>query len=116
MPRDEPGRAKTKHDQSCFPAFWGPNFDWVPDQDRGGNLIMALRTKLLPNDRGKILLLPAWPKEWDVEFNLHTLQNTVVEGSCTGGKLTTKVTPEYGMDDIVRIQDYHWRMGRGELG
>jgi hypothetical protein len=26
-------RSKRFHEGSRFPAFWGPNFDWVPDQD-----------------------------------------------------------------------------------
>ncbi len=26
---------KTKNSQSRFPAFWGPNYDWIPDQDHG---------------------------------------------------------------------------------
>ncbi|MCK5733043.1 MAG: hypothetical protein KAI38_02590, partial [Candidatus Latescibacteria bacterium] len=28
-------RAQKKHEESRFPAFWGPNFDWIPDQDHG---------------------------------------------------------------------------------
>jgi alpha-L-fucosidase 2 len=40
-------RAKTKHEESRFPAFWGPNMDWIPDQDHGGNLMMALQTMLM---------------------------------------------------------------------
>jgi len=53
------GRSKNKHSASRFPAFWGPNFDWIPDQDHGGNLLMALQTMLIQADNGKILLLPA---------------------------------------------------------
>jgi len=26
-------RARSKHAESRFPAFWGPNYDWVPDQN-----------------------------------------------------------------------------------
>ena len=36
-------RAASRDEGSRFPAFWGPNFDWIPDQDHGGNLMMALR-------------------------------------------------------------------------
>ncbi|MHC4253785.1 MAG: LamG-like jellyroll fold domain-containing protein, partial [Planctomycetota bacterium] len=32
----------TKHGGSRFPAFWGPNFDWIPDQDHGGVAMTAL--------------------------------------------------------------------------
>ena len=31
---------------SRFPAFWGPNFDWVPDQDHGGVAMIALQRML----------------------------------------------------------------------
>jgi hypothetical protein len=31
-------RAKNKHKTSRFPAFWGPNYDWIPDQCHGGVL------------------------------------------------------------------------------
>lgn len=29
------GRARNCDKGSRFPAFWGPNFDWIPDQDNG---------------------------------------------------------------------------------
>lgn len=80
-------RAGAKHDGSRFPAFWGPNFDWVPDQDHGGNLLMALQTMLLQWDGERILLFPAWPKEWDVEFQLAAPQRTIVRGSLRAGRL-----------------------------
>ena len=32
-------RARSYHRGSRFPAFWGPNYDWIPDQDHGGVLI-----------------------------------------------------------------------------
>jgi hypothetical protein len=30
-----------------FPAFWGPNYDWTPDQDHGGVLMKTLQLMLL---------------------------------------------------------------------
>ena len=96
------GRAKNKHDASRFPAFWGPNYDWVPDQDHGGNLLMGLQTMILQADDGKIRLLPAWPKNWDLDFKLHAPQGTTVEGRVNNGKLVDmKVTPESRRQDIV---------------
>jgi hypothetical protein len=95
-------RAQNKHGDSRFPAFWGPNFDWIPDQDHGGNLMMALQTMLLQADEGKIRLFPAWPKDWDVAFKLHAPKNTVVEGIVRGGKLEElKITPEARKQDVV---------------
>jgi hypothetical protein len=36
-------RARLKHLESRFPAFWGPNYDWIPDQDHGAILLVASR-------------------------------------------------------------------------
>ena len=99
-------RAKHKHAGSRFPAFWGPNMDWIPDQDHGGNLMMALQTMLMQADNDKILLLPAWPATWDVNFKLHAPGQTVVEGTVENGKLVTlQVTPEERRKDVKVTAD-----------
>jgi len=96
------GRAANKHRGSRFPAFWGPNSDWIPDQDHGANLLIALQSMLLQADEGKLLLLPAWPKKWNVNFKLHAPQKTIVEGTVRDGKLEKlKVTPQTRRKDIV---------------
>lgn len=92
----------TKDPDSRFPAFWGPNFDWTPDQDHGNVAMMALQTMLMQCEGNRIVLLPAWPKDWDVEFKLRAPQNTTVEGSYRGGKLEYRVTPERRAADVVR--------------
>ena len=46
-----------------WPATWGPNFDWLPDQNHGGNLLETTQLMLLQSDGEKIRLLPAWPKQ-----------------------------------------------------
>ena len=95
-------RAKFKHDASRFPAFWGPNFDWIPDQAHGGNLLMGLQTMILQADDGKIRILPAWPKDWDLDFKLHGPHRTIVEGCVKTGKLIDiKVTPESRRKDVI---------------
>ncbi len=97
-------RFATKHEGSRFPAFWGPNFDWIPDQDHGGNGLMALQTMLLQTDGRKILLFPAWPADWDVEFKLHAPFRTTVEGLYRAGKLESlKVTPPEREADVIRL-------------
>jgi hypothetical protein len=49
-----------------------------------------------------IRLLPAWPKEWDVDFKLHAPQNTTVEVVLRKGtEVTLKVSPESRQKDIV---------------
>jgi hypothetical protein len=88
----------TSHTGSRFPAFWGPNADWIPDQDHGSCAVIALQRMLMQCDDGKIHLLPAWPKEWDVEFKLHAPGNTVVECVFRNGKVEhLKVTPDTRM-------------------
>jgi alpha-L-fucosidase 2 len=77
--------ATTADSGSRFPAFWGPNFDWVPDQDHGGVLMIALQRMVLQAESGRLDLLPAWPKGWDVEFRLHAPGGRVVEGCFRGG-------------------------------
>ena len=96
------GRSKNKHSASRFPAFWGPNFDWIPDQDHGGNLLMALQTMLIQADNGKILLLPAWPKNWNCDFKLHAPDKTTIECKVGNGKLVKlKVSPESRRKDVI---------------
>jgi alpha-L-fucosidase 2 len=87
-------RFSTRDPASRFPAFWGPNFDWVPDQDHGGNGLMTLQSMLLQHERDRILLLPAWPSAWDVNFRLRAPRRTLVTGRWVGGRLVeTKVRP-----------------------
>jgi alpha-L-fucosidase 2 len=90
---------------SRFPAFWGPNFDWIPDQDHGCNGLMALQTMLLQWDGRRIMLFPAWPKAWDVDFKLHAPMSTTIEGVFRGGKLERlTVTPVERADDLTVLE------------
>jgi len=94
-------RARSHDRGSRFPAFWGPNYDWVPDQDHGGVLMKVFQAMLMQTDGRKIFLLPAWPKDWDVEFKLHAPHRTVVEGVYRDGKVVSlKVTPESRLQDV----------------
>jgi len=98
------GRAANKHPESRFPAFWGPNMDWIPDQDHGGNLMMTVQTMLIQTEDAKILLLPAWPNGWNVEFKLHAPHNTTIEGVYRDGKMQSlRVTPEERAGDVVQM-------------
>ncbi|HOZ50064.1 MAG TPA: DUF5703 domain-containing protein, partial [Candidatus Hydrogenedentes bacterium] len=95
------GRFAQKHAGSRFPAFWGPNFDWIPDQDHGSNGLMALQTMLLQAEGKEIRLFPAWPKAWDVDFKLHAPYNTTIQGRYRAGKLEyLDVTPESRKTDL----------------
>ena len=95
------GRARKWHEGSRFPAFWGPNYDWIPDQDHGGVLLKAVQAMLIQTDGRKIFLLPAWPKDWDVDFKVHAPYRTVIEGKVRHGQITQlKVIPPSRQKDI----------------
>jgi hypothetical protein len=90
-----------------FPAFWNPNwnFDWTTDMDHGGSAALALSEMLMQCPGDKILLLPAWPKEWKADFKLHAPRQTIVEGHVENGQIKNlKVTPETRRQDVEIIQ------------
>ncbi len=94
-------RAKDKAKGYRFPGFYGPNYDWTPDQDQISVFQIALQRMLMQVEGDKILLLPAWPKEWDVHFKLHAPANTVVECEVKDGKVVKLVvTPESRRKDM----------------
>ncbi len=109
--RDEAARilrakARNSHPAYRWPATWGPNFDWLPDMNHGGNLLNTTNLMLLQADPleagGKIRLLPAWPKDWDVRFKLHAPGNTTVECVYEGGKVKSlKVLPKTRARDLL---------------
>lgn len=85
-----------------FPAVWGPNYDWLPDQCHGGNIMSTLQSMLLQSDRGKIYVLPAWPADWDVDFRLWAPGRTIVEARVRGGRLVRLVVqPSSRRKDVV---------------
>lgn len=89
---------------SRFPAFWGPNQVGSPDQSHGGVAMTALQAMLLQVDGRRIYLFPAWPKEWDVNFKLHALYNTTVEGELRHGKvISLVVTPKSRAADVINM-------------
>ncbi len=93
--------AKAMRNLSRFPAFWGPNFDWYPDQCHGGVLNTTLQAMLLQCDGKKIFLCPAWPPAWDVSFRLNAPYRTTLEGTVKQGVLEFRVTPASRRDDVV---------------
>ncbi len=85
-----------------WPATWGPNFDWLPDQDHGSNLLETTQLMLLQADGDVVRLLPAWPKRWDVHFKLHAPHATTVECVYRGGRIEQlRVEPESRRKDVV---------------
>lgn len=95
-------RAGFRHPGALFPAFGEGFHDWVPCQDHGCNVMNGLHAMLMRCSGRKIILLPAWPKEWDASFKLHAPYQTIIEGKVENGKVDViKVTPESRRKDIV---------------
>jgi hypothetical protein len=92
----------TKHEGSKFPAFWGPNADWIPDQDHGSVYVRALQNMLIQEVGDSILLMPAFPSEWDADFKIYASRNTVIEGKYQDGKFEElSITPKSRKKDLV---------------
>lgn len=95
-------KVRNSHRNFRFPAMWGPNFDWLPDQDHGGNILLTLQHMILNADGDKIYILPAWPKDWNLHFKLHAPRRTTVEGCVRNGKLVDLiVTPNSRKRDVI---------------
>lgn len=93
---------KLKDSERRFPTFWGPGHDWVPDHNWGGSGMIGLQEMLMQTIGDKIILFPAWPKEWDVDFKLHAPQQTTIEGELVNGELQSlKVTPKNREKDLI---------------
>jgi hypothetical protein len=74
----------------------------MPDEDNGGNGENGLQEMLMQINGRQIMLLPAWPKDWNGEFKLHAPYETTVEGRIVKGKLVNlKVTPESRTVDVT---------------
>ena len=96
----------TRKDKQCrFFAFWDHGSDYVPDEDNGGNGLNALQLMLLESEGRRLLLLPAWPKEWDCNFKLHAPLQTTVEAKIRDGKIESlRVEPKERLQDIEVVQ------------
>ncbi len=106
---DYPGMPNYGTIPARFPAFWGPYYDWIPDQCHGGNFANALQSMLLQYDSdNNIYLLASWPEDWDVNFKLYGPRNTIVTGSYQDGNLT--YTTNNGYDKIVDCSGYENRV------
>lgn len=86
-----------------FPSFWGPSFDWIPDQDQGGSAAHAFQLMCLQTIDLRLHVLPAWPEDWSVDFKLNAIGRATVQGSYKPGEgLTFEVTgPEAGQFETI---------------
>jgi hypothetical protein len=84
-----------------FPAFRDTD-DWCPDHNWMAVGMLGLQEMLMQTPGRKIILLPAWPKEWDVEFRLHAPHETTVECTYRNGKIKRlTVSPDSRMKDVA---------------
>lgn len=85
-----------------FPAFWDRNQDWMPNMCNGGAGMITLQDMLIQNVGKNILLLPAWPKSWSVNFKILAPDKTTVSGNIVNGKpLMLHVIPLNRRHDVV---------------
>jgi hypothetical protein len=85
-----------------FPAFWARGNDYQPDEDNGGNGENGLQQMLMQAVGKKILLLPAWPKNWDADFKLNAPFQTTIQGKIRSGNIIDLVvTPPERKDNVI---------------
>jgi hypothetical protein len=93
---------KLQDSERRYPTFWGPGHDWVPDHNWGGSGMIGLQEMLMQTAGDTIVLFPAWPKEWDVDFKLHAPGNTTVEVTYRNGKMEQMIViPKEREKDVV---------------
>ena len=80
-------RFKIASTQLRFPFFGRENPDSCPDFDHFGSGAVALQRMLVQETDDSIIILPAWPANWDVKFKLNLKQNTYIEGEVKDGVL-----------------------------
>jgi hypothetical protein len=92
---------KRRDPDSRFVVFYEAAADWRPNQQTGNIAMLALLKMIIQIEGARIMLLPAWPKKWDVEFRLRAPYNTTVEGIYRGGRLEQlTVTPRSRAGDV----------------
>jgi hypothetical protein len=85
-----------------FPLYGKEWPDSCPDWDHFGSGSVALQRMLIQEANGKILLLPAWPAKWDVDFKQHVTGGAVITGRVNNGKLVEwDIVPADRKSDVV---------------
>lgn len=79
-------RLTTPSPYARFPGFWGPGWDWIPDQDQGGSAAHALQLMALQAYENTVFPLPAWPGEWQADVRLHGPYRSCIKIQSVFGK------------------------------
>ncbi len=93
-------RFRAASTQCRFPLYGREGPDSCPDLDHFGSGSVALQRMLVQEANGKILLLPAWPANWDVDFRQHLTGGAVISGTVKDGELV-----RWDIDPISRRND-----------
>ena len=87
-----------------LPVFAPHEQDYEPSADHFAVMSNALTYMLiqtLDDANATVLLLPAWPCRWSVNFKLHAPRRTIIEGELKNGSLISlTVTPESRRADV----------------
>ena len=85
-----------------FPLYGSEGPDSCPDFDHFGSGSTALQRMLVQEAGEKILLLPAWPANWNADFKLHVARQTTISGKVVDGKLVNwRIEPASRKKDVV---------------
>lgn len=80
-----------------FPAFAPHEQDYEPSADHFAVFSNALQYMLIQrvdDEADSVLLLPAWPCSWNVNFTVSAPRSTIVTGFLINGLLSFTVTPQ----------------------
>jgi hypothetical protein len=98
-------RARIASNMCRFPLYGREGPDSCPDFDQFGAGSIALQRMLVQEAGDKILLLPAWPADWDADFKLHLTGGTTLTGTVKDGKLLAwDIQPSARRDQVVVCQ------------
>jgi hypothetical protein len=88
---------------SLFPAFWSSG-DGSPCAERGAMVRVGVSKMLIQSEGRRILLLPAWPRQWSCSFRLKAPFQTTVTGRVENGSLTRlSVDPPERRRDVTIV-------------
>ena len=92
--------------QCRFPMFGRENPDSCPDFDHFGVGSFAFQRMLIQESPEQILLFPAWPASWNVDFKLY-VTGGVIQGIWKNRKLESlTVYPKRLMEKIRINKDF----------